>query len=101
MAYILLTGQILATTQRLPITDTITQIKNRSMIPGSSDIPLANHAAEHFLCRFPAICGMPALPIERSIGCGGRAATGSELGSPSFMNYPGQATSKRAVNPLG
>ena len=33
--------------------------------------------------RFPAICGMPVSPIVQAIGSDGRAATGSELGSPS------------------
>ena len=32
--------------------------------------------------RFPAICGMPVSPIVEAIGSDGRAATGSELGSP-------------------
>ena len=33
--------------------------------------------------RFPAICGMPVSPIDGAIGSDGRAATGSELDSPS------------------
>jgi len=33
--------------------------------------------------RFPAICGMPLLPIVMAIGCEGRATTGSDLASPS------------------
>ena len=33
--------------------------------------------------RFAAICGMPVLPIGGAIGCDGRAATGSQIASPS------------------